>query len=144
MIEYAEDKDAMAIAKKLIKLHEGLRLKPYECLAGYLTIGYGRNIQLNGITINEAEMLLDNDIERVVKELEKWLTVFKELSDNRKAALIDMSYNLGFNKLFQFRKFLAALQKQDFEEAAKEMLDSKWAAQVGNRATVLANMIKEG
>ncbi len=132
------------IAKKLIKLHEGLRLKPYECPAGYLTIGYGRNIQQNGITISEAEMLLDNDIERVIKELEKWLSIFKELSDNRKAALIDMSYNLGFNKLFQFRKFLAALQKQDFEEAAKEMLDSKWASQVGNRATVLANMIKEG
>lgn len=132
------------LAKKLIKLHEGLKLKPYECPSGYITIGYGRNIQQNGITLAEAEMLLDNDIERVVKELEKWLSVFNELSENRKAALIDMSYNLGFNKLFQFRNFLAALQKKDFDLAAKEMLDSKWAAQVGNRATVLANMMKEG
>jgi len=132
------------LAKKLIKLHEGLKLKPYECPSGYITIGYGRNIQQNGITLAEAEMLLDNDIERVITELEKWLSVFNELSENRKAALIDMSYNLGFNKLFQFRRFLAALQKKDFELAAKEMLDSKWAAQVGNRATVLANMMKEG
>jgi len=132
------------LAKKLIKLHEGLKLKPYECPSGYITIGYGRNIQQNGITLAEAEMLLDNDIERVIKELEKWLSVFNELSENRKAALIDMSYNLGFNKLFQFRNFLAALQKKDFDLAAKEMLDSKWAAQVGNRATVLANMMKEG
>ncbi len=133
-----------ALAKKLIKLHEGLKLKPYECPSGYITIGYGRNIQQNGITLAEAEMLLDNDIERVITELEKWLSVFNELSENRKAALIDMSYNLGFNKLFQFRRFLAALQKKDFDLAAKEMLDSKWAAQVGNRATVLANMMKEG
>lgn len=132
------------LAKKLIKLHEGLKLKPYECPSGYITIGYGRNIQQNGITLAEAEMLLDNDIERVIKELEKWPSVFNELSENRKAALIDMSYNLGFNKLFQFRNFLAALQKKDFDLAAKEMLDSKWAAQVGNRATVLANMMKEG
>ena len=132
------------LAKKLIKLHEGLKLKPYECPYGYITIGYGRNIQQNGITLDEAEMLLDNDIERVIKELEKWLSVFNELSDNRKAALIDMSYNLGFNKLFQFRNFLLALQKKDFELVAKEKLDSKWAAQVGNRATVLANMMKEG
>jgi len=132
------------LAKKLIKLHEGLKLKPYECPSGYITIGYGRNIQQNGITLAEAEMLLDNDIERVITELEKWLSVFNELSENRKAALIDMSYNLGFNKLFQFRRFLAALQKKDFDLAAKEMLDSKWAAQVGNRATVLANMMKEG
>jgi lysozyme len=132
------------LAKKLIKLHEGLKLKPYECPSGYITIGYGRNIQQNGITLAEAEMLLDNDIERVITELEKWLSVFNELSENRKAALIDMSYNLGFNKLFQFRNFLAALQKKDFDLAAKEMLDSKWAAQVGNRATVLANMMKEG
>lgn len=132
------------LAKKLIKLHEGLKLKPYECPSGYITIGYGRNIQQNGITLAEAEMLLDNDIERVITELEKWLSVFNELSENRKAALIDMSYNLGFNKLFQFRKFLAALQKKDFDLAGKEMLDSKWAAQVGNRATVLANMMKEG
>lgn len=132
------------LAKKLIKLHEGLKLKPYECPSGYITIGYGRNIQQNGITLAEAEMLLDNDIDRVITELEKWLSVFNELSENRKAALIDMSYNLGFNKLFQFRRFLAALQKKDFDLAAKEMLDSKWAAQVGNRATVLANMMKEG
>lgn len=132
------------LAKKLIKLHEGLKLKPYECPTGYITIGYGRNIQQNGITLAEAEMLLDNDIERVIKELEKWPSVFNELSENRKAALIDMSYNLGFNKLFQFRNFLAALQKKDFDLAAKEMLDSKWAAQVGNRATVLASMMKEG
>lgn len=132
------------LSKKLIKMHEGLNLKPYECPTGYITIGYGRNIQQNGITIAEAEMLLDNDIDRVITELEKWLSVFNELSENRKAALIDMSYNLGFNKLFQFRNFLAALQKKDFELAAKEMLDSKWAAQVGNRATVLANMMKEG
>ncbi len=132
------------LAKKLIKLHEGLKLKPYECPTGYITIGYGRNIQQNGISLAEAEMLLDNDIERVVKELEKWLSVFNELSENRKAALIDMSYNLGFNKLFQFRNFLTALQKKDFNEAAKEMLDSKWAAQVGNRAKVLAKMMKEG
>lgn len=131
-------------AKKYIRLHEGLKLKPYECPTGYITIGYGRNIQQNGITLAEAEMLLDNDIDRVVNELEKWLSVFHELSENRKAALIDMSYNLGFNKLFQFRNFLAALQKKNFDLAAKEMLESKWAAQVGNRATVLANMMKEG
>lgn len=131
-------------AKKYIRLHEGLRLKPYECPTGHLTIGYGRNIQQNGITVEEAEILLENDIQRVVSELQKWISVFDELSETRKAVLIDMVFNLGFSRFFQFRKMIQALREKNFDQAAEEMLDSKWHKQVGNRAKFLAAKMKEG
>ena len=52
--------------KDMLIRHEGLKLKPYLCTAGKLTIGVGRNIQDRGITYQEAMMLLENDI-RLIK-----------------------------------------------------------------------------
>ena len=46
-----------------LALHEGLRLKPYKCTSGALTIGYGRNLDARGITEAEAEMMLSHDID---------------------------------------------------------------------------------
>ena len=49
----------------MLKRHEGLRLKPYQDTIGKLTIGYGRNLDDRGISKEEAEYLLRNDISRV-------------------------------------------------------------------------------
>lgn len=135
--------DYMRIAKKLIKKHEGLRLKPYRCPAGKLTIGYGRNLDDVGISEGEAEVLLTNDISRAIGEAQilaghAWV----DLSDNRKAVLVDMVFNLGLTRLSKFYKFLAALREGDYATAAKEMLNSKWAKQVGRRAITLAYIME--
>jgi len=124
--------------------HEGLRLKPYRCSAGKLTIGVGRNIEDVGITEEEAMAMLSNDISRVIGELERRIPAFASLNEVRRRVLIDMGFNLGSNRLMKFRRMLAALEAGDYAQAAVEMLDSRWARQVGNRAVSLKNMMETG
>ena len=132
----------MTLVDLLIK-HEGIELKPYKCSAGRYTIGIGRNLQDCGITAQEALFLLDNDIERVTKELEV-LRFTQYLNEPRKIALLDMLFNIGFPRFLKFKRMIAALEEQDYDEAALQMLDSKWATQVGNRAIELSEMIRTG
>lgn len=129
------NKHAIEIARKSIKIHEGLRLKPYDDTngrpdlgdnGGKITIGYGRNLQEVGITLGEAEMMLDADIRVSVADAESLFPNIKEFSAQRQAVLIEMSYNLGRSRLARFKRMREALDRKDFNEASKEMLDSKW------------------
>jgi lysozyme len=131
------------IAKKLITGHEGLRLKPYKCTAGKWTIGVGRNLDDVGISEAEADVLLENDIDRVLSELER-LDFWRGLDSVRQVVLVDMCFNLGWPRLSGFSKMLAAIRNKDYSSAAVEMLDSRWAAQVGKRAVTLSKMMKTG
>ncbi|MFA5628138.1 MAG: glycoside hydrolase family protein [Thiohalomonadaceae bacterium] len=132
------------LTEQLIR-HEGLRLKPYRCPAGKLTIGIGRNLEDRGITEEEARYLLQNDINSVILALQKAIPeIFRNISYNRQSVLVNMGFNLGVQGLLGFKKMLAALANCNFELAAKEMLDSKWARQVGKRATELADMMIRG
>lgn len=128
---------------EMIKRHEGFRRFPYRCTAGKLTIGYGRNLEDVGISEDEAEMLLLNDVERCWEQLSQF-DWFHDLNEARQWALVDMLYNLGFSRFMGFKKMLAALERRDYESAAAEMLDSKWARQVGNRAIELAEIMRSG
>ncbi|WP_299726803.1 glycoside hydrolase family protein [uncultured Endozoicomonas sp.] len=129
---------------ELIKLHEGLRLKPYRCTSNKLTIGYGRNIEDRGISNQEAETLLSNDISQVTIELEKKLTFMFCLDEVRRAVLIDMAFNMGVSGLLRFSKTLSCIRAGEYDEAAMEMLDSRWANQVGKRSIRLAEMMRTG
>ena len=131
------------LEQQLIK-HEDLRLKPYRCTAGRLTLGVGRNLDDNGITKAEAMMMLRNDLTRTRFGLEKVFPGFLGLSRRRRMALIDMCFNLGLPRFLQFKKMLAAVVARDFSLAAEEMLSSAWAKQVGQRAQTLATMMREG
>jgi lysozyme len=130
--------DIEALKNQLI-LHEGLKLEPYECTAGKLTIGVGRNIEDIGITEDEARYLLDNDILRVCDELDRNLSWWRDLSDVRQRVLVDMVFNLGISRFMQFQNTISAIESGDYDKAAEEMLDSRWAKQVGQRAHRLAN-----
>ena len=133
----------MNIIKMLIR-HEGLRLKPYKDSVGKLTIGVGRNLDDKGITKEEAIHLLLNDIYDTMSDLDRTLPWWRGLDEVRKAILINMCFNLGLPRLMTFRKMLKALEDRNYELAAKEMLDSKWAKQVGNRAIELSEMMRTG
>lgn len=133
-----------------LRRHEGLRLDPYKCSEGYLTIGYGRNIETNGISEAEAEFMLLNDLVACESELkdEGW---YNQLDEVRRAVVLNMSFNLGKPKLMQFKKFIGALSDDDYETASKEMVTgsdgvspSKWASQVGSRAYELADQMRTG
>jgi lysozyme len=129
--------DIEALKNQLI-LHEGLKLEPYQCTAGKLTIGVGRNIEDIGITEEEARYLLDNDILRVCDELDRNLSWWRDLSDVRQRILVDMVFNLGISRFMQFQNTISAIENGDYDKAAEEMLDSRWAQQVGQRAHRLA------
>ena len=123
---------------------EGLRLKPYTCPSGQLTIGYGHNLEDNGITREMAEDMLYLDLEVANMECYASIPSYAVLDDARRFVLLDMCFNMGIKKLLTFKKMLAALDKRDFLEAKKQLLDSKYARQVGNRAQVLARILETG
>jgi len=125
---------------------EGLRLKPYRDTVGKLTIGVGRNLDDVGISVDEAYYLLKNDVQTTIDALHEKLpwTYNPGLSNPRFYVLVNMAFNLGVSGLLGFRRFFAAVEAGDWEEAAMEMLDSKWAAQVGNRAHRLAKQMRSG
>jgi len=130
-------------ALEQIKKDEGFRGQPYKCTAGKTTIGYGRNLDDNPLTIEEAEFLLNNDMKKVAKEAVK-LDFYASLNPIRRSVIINMVFNLGMPRFKRFIKMHAALNIKDYEEAAIQMLDSKWARQVGSRATRLAETMRAG
>jgi lysozyme len=127
-----------------LQRHEGVRLKPYTDTVGKLTIGVGRNLSDTGITMTEALFMLRNDIATAAAELEARLPWVVDLSPARQQVLVNMVFNLGWFTFSKFKKMLAALQNKDFEMAAKQMLSSLWARQVGNRAVELAEQMRRG
>jgi lysozyme len=125
-----------------VMAHEGFRQKPYLCTAGKLTIGYGRNLDDNGITQAESLALLLNDLDECERDLQSF-PWWEGLSEVRKHALLDMRFNLGPTRFRGFKKMLAALEAGNFTEAATQMRDSKWARQdVPARAEKLARMVE--
>ena len=133
------------LAIELIKQHEGLRLKPYSDTLGYKTIGYGRNLDSNGISESEAEFLLMKDIMTATIDCYKVIPkVMGRVGNDRQAVLIDMMFNLGMPRFSKFRKMIRALEEEDYARAAAEMIDSKWSKQVGKRSFRLARIMKDG
>jgi len=123
--------------------HEGIRLYPYKCTSGKLTIGIGRNLDSRGITFDEAHYMLKNDIKRFEQELTPY-DFYSIQPDHIKACLINMCFNMGLSTLLKFKKMIAALEKLDYDRAAEEALDSRWAHQVGYRARDIASVMRNG
>tara|TARA_R100000278_G_scaffold122719_1_gene109666 strand:- start:1991 stop:2452 length:462 start_codon:yes stop_codon:yes gene_type:complete len=122
------------LLKKRLVDFEGLVLKPYHCSQNYLSIGVGRNLDSNGITEEEAMYLLDNDIHKVIEQLDKQWEVWRTFPDAAKYVCIDVAFNMGINTWMSFRKTRAYMELGEWEKAASEILDSKYAEQVGRRA----------
>ena len=123
-------------------LDEGLRLFAYRCPAGKLTIGIGRNLDDRGITKDEAIYLAKNDIRIAQRTAGKLINDFDGLSDNQKIAIVSMAFQLGETRFSKFKKTIAAINAKDFETAAVEMLNSKWAKQTPERANQLSILMK--
>ena len=136
----------MSILLSLIKKHEGLRLHPYKDSVGKSTIGWGRNLEDKGITQAEAELLLSNDVHDAEDDARALLGdgVFELLTDTRKAVMVNMAFNLGLTRLRKFVIMLKAIKEGRNLDVATAMLSSKWAEQVGVRATELARLWREG
>ena len=136
----------MSELTEMLRKHEGVRDKVYLCSAGYETIGVGRNISEDGLGLSDDEIdyLLNNDIKRVREELTEEYYWFAGLNDARQDAMIDLSFNLGQTRLRGFVKALEAMSREEFENAADEFMDSKWSEQVGDRAVEVTEIIRTG
>lgn len=121
---------------------EGLRLKPYHCTAGKVTIGVGRNLDDVGVSKEEAYDMLDTDMQSVGHELDRNLDGWRTYPDGVALGLANMCFNLGWPRLSGFRKMLGAIEAGDYNRAADEALDSKWAKQVGPRADRIAQLFR--
>lgn len=128
---------------KQVQRHEGCELMPYEDTVGVLTIGYGRNLQHNGISKGEAETMLLNDISNTIKEA-KGFSWYEGLTEPRKAVIVNMIFNLGLPRFSKFVNTISFIEDGMHELASEEMLNSKWAHDVGNRAIELSRQFATG
>jgi lysozyme len=127
-----------------LRRHEGLRLKVYQCPAGKWTIGYGRNLEDTGISFEEAGAMLLNDCMKIDERLLERYSWYRDLNERRQEVIVNMVYNLGHSGFAKFKNMIRALEERNYRNAADEMLDSKWARQVGDRAKELSNTMKNG
>ena len=127
----------------LIAKHEGLRTSPYLDSVGKLTIGYGHNLDDVPISENTANTMLREDI-AVAMEGCRQFAWFDELDDVRTAVVVDMVFNMGIAGFKKFKRTIVWIKEGDYKKASKEMLDSRWADQVGKRAKEWSKMMRTG
>lgn len=135
-----------------LRRDEGVKYKPYKDTVGIWTIGVGHNMEAKPIpkdwtfplTDAQVDQLLAGDLQDVFKDLDNALPWWRNLSYVRQRALANMCYNLGITRLLGFKNTLSYIQSARWKDAAQGMMSSKWAKQVGNRATRLAEMMVKG
>jgi len=126
----------------MIKAHEGHKCEVYLDTEGIPTVGYGHALHIGSeIPHQVCEMLFRQDFRKTIEEYE---SLCLSLDTVRRAVVVDMIFNLGLKGFMRFAKLRIALVSGDYEEAAREMIDSKWYRQVGSRAKELVKMMETG
>ncbi len=129
------------LEKELIR-DEGRKTKPYRDSEGILTIGVGWNLEEWGLPDHIIDQLTKISINRAISDAKHVIPSFEYLHPARQRVLVNMAFNLGRKRLGGFKLMRRAIAKRNWKEAAREMLDSKWARQVGRRATRLAEVME--
>ena len=137
-------------AKIEIKSDEGLRLLPYKDTEENWTIGYGHLMTayevrtIEKVTKEQADFIFGVDFNNALIDCKRLFPSMETYSDARQRALVNMMFQLGETRLRKFKDMLAAISMYDWETAASECLDSKYARQCPNRAGRVAKMLREG
>ena len=132
---------AKEIAAKQLEVDEGRKRFSYRCTAGKLSIGVGRNLEDRGLREDEINLMLSNDIDEAEGIARKLIPHYQKLSEERKAVVINMAFNLGETRLSQFKQTLTAINEGRYADAATGMRNSLWYKQVGARAERLATIM---
>ena len=127
-----------------LRRHEGVKNTLYKCTSDKWTIGVGRNLEDVGLSEEEIDILLLNDIKRTKELMDDYIPWYNDLDEVRQEALINFVFNVGIGTAMKFKNAMAALEAHDYDTAAIEMMDSNWAKQVGSRAEEVTQMIKTG
>ena len=127
-----------------VKRHEGFSAEPYVDSLGHITFGYGHKIlpisELNAgaLLIDDLNIALAGAVDLFYPDI--WPT----LNQVRKDVLTEMVFQLGKNGVSKFVKMKAALEKEDYHEAANQMILSRWYEQTAGRCTTLAGLMRSG
>jgi len=136
----------MDLKSQLLR-EEGAESCAYQDSLGYWTIGVGRLIDSRkggGLSPDEIDYLLDNDIKRNYEAVLAALPWIEKLNDARQAVLIGMAFQMGLKGLLQFKRTLGSIEDGHYSEAAAEMMDSAWAKQTFGRAARMAKQMETG
>lgn len=123
-----------------IKDNEGFVGTVYKDTLGFDTIGYGTKLPLSE---EEAALILEYRLKAKIKELEQREPFVNKLPLEKQEIIAEMCYQMGVSGVLKFRNMWAALKAEDYDEAAAQMLDSRWAVQTPNRAKKLAQKMRE-
>lgn len=126
-----------------LRRDEGWAKVAYQDSVGVWTVGCGHNLRVP-ISNRAIAVIRDDDLavaEEAVDRLGTWVA---DLDPIRRGVLVNMAFNLGGAGLYGFRLMLAAVQRGEYADAAREMLNSKWARQVHGRAERLARQMRDG
>ena len=127
---------------------EGRKYKIYVDTVGKRSIGVGRNLDDVGVSDDEIDLMLQNDVQRAVNLLNMNAPWWSQLTDARQQVMANMCLNMGWGDgtkgLSSFKNTLACIKGGDYDRAADQMLLSLWAKQVGQRANRLADMMRKG
>ena len=134
--------DLVKVREDLI-VHEGKRSLLYNCSAGYPTIGVGHNCETKPLSQAAIHQILNDDIDDCIGDLDRNIERWRRYPQGVQHALINMTFNMGISGLMKFRQTFAYLDKGHWIAAADEMLDSKWADQVGNRAEEVSSWVRD-
>ena len=125
-----------------IKKHEGYRARVYDDSLGIPTIGYGFAIKDLVLEEDLCDEILLRKLRKLGRSVMGKFPFFDSLPSDCKDVLMEMCYQLGVTGVSKFKKALKAMEDGDWEKAADEMLDSKWAKQTPNRAKEMSDIIR--
>lgn len=144
-----------------LMVNEGCVLKSYKDSVGKLTIGIGRNLDDNPLSEEEicyvghncrtkfisndqAAYLCRNDLKKVRADLDRELPWWRDLCPDRQYVMIDLCFNMGICTLLTFKRTLNSIAQGYYAKAGEQLLQSKYAKQVGRRAERNAYCLKYG
>ena len=133
-----------------LRRDEGVRYSPYLDSEGIKTVGVGHNLEAHPLELSypltdeQVNQILADDLVRVFSGLDRKIGWWRNLSYARQRVLANMAINLGVDGLLGFRRMILAVDRGHYDQAAREMLNSKWATQVFGRAVRLAKMMAKG
>ena len=125
-----------------IKESEGFRNRVYKCTEGYDTIGYGFAVKDLVMDKDIADMILERKVAELRVRVEQKFPFIDSMPESVQDVMIEMCFQLGVSGFSKFKKTIQYLMTKQFEEAAVEMLDSKWYKQTPNRAKKLSDIVK--
>ena len=136
----------------LIAREEGFSASPYLCSEGYPTVGYGQRIGPQGVDVSLYEFEIPEPVARQwlqenIRQIENSLSRYswyQQCNADRAAVLVSMAYQIGLSGLLRFRKMIAAIEDNDWPEAERQALDSRWARQTPRRAAHHAEVLRTG